>query len=127
MAHHNKIPCLNPFVVLDIVLRITYTVSKSTGKGEGNMATKELKAVTPVGEFSRSTKSSYTHVVVRECGRAKEALANKSTRGVGGRWAKDNGYAVTWHNSKLAAERAADAKYCYDWSAKVVGIYEVGA
>lgn len=104
-----------------------------------------LTAVTPHGTFTRQTATQYTHVVVRECEEARgaaERLANRIQQaqaegwspiaiaknlacGVDARWAKDNGYAVTWHGSEGAARKAADGKYLYDWSARVLGIYEV--
>ncbi|NCU72208.1 MAG: hypothetical protein EBY66_04210 [Candidatus Fonsibacter lacus] len=93
---------------------------------------KTIKVITPVGEFTRSTKSNYTHAVVR-----KSELANniyqqflqtgKKQSGVDGRWIKDCGYAVTYHTSLRSAANVAQQKYPYDPKSEVIGIYEVAA
>lgn len=93
---------------------------------------KTIVAVTPVGLFARTTKSDYTHVVVRESERAKAVYDNflstgKKSFGVNNRWIKDRGFVVTYHNSLRSAENAAKQKYFYDYSSKVIGIYEVAA
>jgi hypothetical protein len=95
------------------------------------MAKMVLKVQTPVGEFNRSTKTAYTHAVVRESERAmgefKDAQNGGHVFGVGQRWAKDRGYAVTWHGSEKAAKKAAEVPYMWDRSAKVVGVFPVEA
>ena len=89
-----------------------------------------IKVITPVGDFTRSTKSNYTHAVVRRSERARAAyeeflLSGQKQSGVDGRWVKDRGFAVTYHTSKRAARNAAKKQYGYDSKAEVVGIYEV--
>jgi aspartokinase len=92
-----------------------------------------IKVVTPVGEFTRSTKSDYTHVVVRKSDKAKSVYdrfvssGEKSGCNVDARWIKDRGYAVTYHNSERAAVNAAKQKYGWDSKSEVIGIYEVAA
>ena len=89
-----------------------------------------LKVNTPYGEFTRSTKTAYTHAVVRTCARAMDTLARKDERGMNsrviGRWIKDRGYAVTWHGSEVAARSAAAKPYGWADSI-VVGIFPVEA
>lgn len=82
-----------------------------------------LRAVTPVGTFTRSTEADYTHVVVRTSEVVTKAVAEGRDR----RWAKDLGFAVTWHSSKAAAEKAAAGAYRYDRNAKLVGVFAVEA
>jgi hypothetical protein len=94
---------------------------------------KTIKVTTPVGEFTRSTKSNYTHAVVRKSERANSryqqflATGEKSGSGVDARWIKDRGFAVTYHTSERAAQNAANQKYGWDWKSEVIGIYEVAA
>ena len=94
---------------------------------------KTIKAITPVGEFTRSTKSDYTHVVVRKSDRAKSvydkfvSTGEKSCSGNDARWIKDRGFVVTYHNSLRSAANAAKQKYFYDYKSEVIGIYEVAA
>ena len=90
-----------------------------------------LTAKTPHGTFTRSTNTKYTYVVVRKSAKAEAVYAKKlagekvSKCGVDAKWAKDSGFVVTWHGNRAAAEKAAAAKYCYDWSALVLGVYAV--
>jgi hypothetical protein len=95
------------------------------------MSKKTLKAVTPFGEFNRTTGSNYTHIVVWHCPRAHKvfqlAVAGDTNDGVDARWIKDQGYGVTWHGSVAAAAKAAKGHYVYDLSSKVAGIFEVAA
>lgn len=90
---------------------------------------KTLKINTPHGEFTRQTNTPYTHAVVRNCPRAMEAFERKQIQGkvfgVSQRWAKDRGFAVTWHGSEQTARNAATSKYEWDHSATVVGIFPV--
>ena len=96
-----------------------------------------LKISTTCGEFSRTTATAYTHAVVWDCPRAREIYEGVQSgdefhirmarSGVNRRWNNDRGFAVTWHSSASAAEKAAAGKYVWDWSAKVVGIFEVAA
>jgi len=94
---------------------------------------KTIKVTTPVGEFTRSTKSDYTHVVVRKSDRAKSVYdkfsssGEKSCLGVDARWIKDRGFVVTYHTSLRSAANAAKQKYFYDSKSEVIGIYEVAA
>jgi hypothetical protein len=94
---------------------------------------KTIKVTTPVGEFTRNTKSDYTHAVVRKSERANFryqqflATGEKSGSGVDARWIKDRGFAVTYHTSERAAHNAANQKYGWDWKSEVIGIYEVAA
>ena len=94
---------------------------------------KTIKVTTPVGEFTRSTKSDYTHVVVRKSDRAKSVYdkfsssGEKSGCGTDARWIKDRGFVVTYHTSLRSADNAARQKYFYDSKSEVVGIYEVAA
>ena len=94
---------------------------------------KTIKVTTPVGEFTRTTKSDYTHVVVRKSDRAKSVYekflssGDKSGSGVDARWIKDRGFAVTYHASLRSAANAANQKYGWDYKAEVIGIYEVAA
>ena len=91
----------------------------------------KLIANTPVGQFSRTTNTSYQYVVVRNSKRAKESLeffqqTNKlSSLATEQRWIKDNGFAVTWHGSKQSADKSALGSYSWDKSATLVGVYEV--
>jgi hypothetical protein len=94
---------------------------------------KTIKVTTPVGEFTRSTKSDYTHVVVRKSDRAQSVYdkfvttGEKSGSGVDARWVKDRGFVVTYHTSLRSAANAAKQKYFYDSKSQVIGIYEVAA
>jgi hypothetical protein len=88
-----------------------------------------LTVKTPHGTFTRSTDNAYTHVVVRVCSTSKEAFANKVKGGVYGRWAKDEGFMVSWHKSYAAAQKASLQAAAYDLRRDQVllGIYAVGA
>ena len=94
---------------------------------------KTIKVITPVGEFTRNTKSDYTHAVVRKSERANFryqqflATGEKSGSGVDARWIKDCGFVVTYHNSLRSAGNAAKKIYRYDPKSEVIGIYEVAA
>jgi hypothetical protein len=94
---------------------------------------KTIKVATPFGEFTRTTKSDYTHAVVRKSDRAKSvhdkfvSSGEKSGSGVDARWIKDRGFAVTYHTSERAARNAAKQQYAYDSKTEVIGIYEVAA
>lgn len=96
------------------------------------MAKKTLKIETPVGEFTRSTDTAYTHAVVRTSVRAAAVLAsfNAGTykyrlSGVDARWIKDRGHAVTWHSSEAAARAAASKPYGWDKETTLVGVFAV--
>jgi hypothetical protein len=80
-----------------------------------------LKINTPYGEFTRTTGTAYTHVVVSHpvsrCGKpivsAAELHANlvadgNRTSGVMARVMKDRGYLVSWHASEANARKAAE-------------------
>ena len=88
-------------------------------------------AITPVAIFKRITNTAYKYVVVRNSPRAKEAFdlfskcGNWPTLATDKRWIRDNGYAVTWHSSKQAAEKSALGSYSWDNQATLVGVYEV--
>lgn len=84
-----------------------------------------LKVETSVGQFTRTTATAYTHAVVRTCAAATRALEGNYKGGVYGRWAKDRGYAVTWHGSAAAAAKAAATPYVWDLKAVVVGVFAV--
>jgi hypothetical protein len=90
----------------------------------------KLQANTPVGTFSRETKSQYKAIVVWNSPRAK-ACFDKAQQtgiypksGVDTRWVKDNGFAVTWHGSKASALKATK-NYLYDGNATVAGVFEL--
>lgn len=83
-----------------------------------------LKVSTPVGEFTRTTGTNYTHVVVWNSPRAM-AEQKAGSGGVQGRWAKDLGHGVTWHMSEGAARKAASSKYQWDHAATLVGVFAV--
>jgi len=93
---------------------------------EGNKTMKNtLKAKTPHGTFTRLTNNSYTHVVVRSSERAKKAVGSNEKFGAEARWAKDNGFIVSWHSGKTNAEKAASKIDAWDRDAVVLGIYKV--
>src|SRR5262245_8153890 len=88
------------------------------------------KITTQVGEFTRKATKPYSHAVVRTSPRAMGAFeraqaGHKSGSNVNQRWAKDRGFAVTWHGSEAAARKAAAAPYIWDLSTQVVGIFAV--
>lgn len=89
------------------------------------MTKTKLTAVTPVGTFTRETFTPYTHIVVWRSERAAKALTEDRTGGVAGRWAKDNGFGVTWHSSERAANNAAGGVYKWDGRAELVGVFAV--
>ncbi len=83
------------------------------------MAKQTLKISTPCGEFTRTTNTAYTHVVVSfatsRCGETFDTpdavaayCAKYGKSGVHGRVAKDRGYIVSWHKSFAAALYAAE-------------------
>lgn len=95
---------------------------------------KTLIIKTPHGEFTRTTGTAYTHAVVRSCPRAMEAFEAsqndpENTRrwkgGVTGRWAKDRGFAVTWHKSEASARSAASKPYGWSRTSTVLGVFAV--
>ena len=92
---------------------------------------KTLTINTPVGTFTRKTNTNYTHIVVRNSPCAmrvfEESKTQKSISGREQRFAKDNGYAVTYHTSHQAAINAAESRYRWDNETTVIGIYEVAA
>lgn len=81
------------------------------------MAKQTLKISTPHGEFTRTTDTAYTHVVVAvpasRCGTVYASAADLAARlvgsdsGVMARVLKDRGYIVSWHSSEVAAQKAA--------------------
>lgn len=87
-----------------------------------------LTVETTVGTFTRNTNSDYKAVVVWNCPRAKSYFekfaGQKNNTGVGARWVKDNGFAVTWHGSKAAALKATK-QYQYDANSTLVGVFEL--
>ena len=87
----------------------------------------KLTAKTPHGVFTRNTNNAYTHVVVRVCSMSKEAFEKKEKGGVYGRWAKDQGFMVSWHSSHEAAKKASLQPVAYDLRKDqiVLGIYPV--
>lgn len=86
---------------------------------------KTLTAKTPHETFTRTTNTKYTHVVVRKSQRAIDALQSKYNSGLEARFKKDKGFAVTWHSSYAAAQKAARTWYGWDPKSVVLGIYEV--
>ena len=84
-----------------------------------------LTAKTAHGTFTRNTNSKYTHVVVRKSQRAIDALQSEYKCGLEARFKKDKGFAVTWHSSHAAAQKAANSFYAWDRESVVLGIYEV--
>lgn len=102
------------------------------------MSKKILKAETTVGEFTRTTNSEYTHIVVWNSPRVArfvslvnsgdERAVRKSKGGNAARWLKDRGFGVTWHGSAAAAQKAAAGRFSWDGSdATLVGVFEVAA
>lgn len=85
-----------------------------------------LHVDTSVGHFTRQTDTNYTHVVVWRSPRALGSLTSAHKSGVSARWAKDNGFGVTWHSSGKAAE-AATRSYKWDDNATLVGVFAVRA
>lgn len=91
--------------------------------------TTKLKAVTPHGIFTRKTATPYRYVVVRDCKRSHDTYLRflddgDKREGVAGRWIKDFGYAVTWHQNIATATNAAKGEY--DWAdSTVLGIFPV--
>jgi len=91
----------------------------------------KLIANTPVGIFKRTTDTAYQYVVVRTSPRAKETLdlflqcGNWPSLATDKRWIRDNGFAVTWHSSKQAADKSASGSYSWDNEATLVGVYQV--
>jgi len=92
---------------------------------------KTLTVNTPVGLFTRKTNTAYTHIVVRRSPRAmqifEESKTQKFISSIDKRFAKDSGYAVTYHTSLKAAANAAESRYRWDNETTVIGIYEVAA
>lgn len=87
------------------------------------MAKQTLKAVTPVGTFTRETDSGYKFVTVWASPRAAKSAASEYAgrrSGVDARWSKDQGYGVTWHY-----ERPTPAAYKWDRAATLVGVFAV--
>lgn len=102
------------------------------------MSKKKLNATTPAGQFTRTTASQYSHVVVWNSPRAMklftrvlngdEVAISNSKSGVYARWVKDRGHGVTWHSSVFAAKKAAaHGNYAWDGESTLVGIFDVAA
>lgn len=103
------------------------------------MATKfKLKITTPHGEFTRTATRPYMFAVVRTSDRAERELATYQAEtdpqrlrwmrgGVGGRWIKDRGFAVTWHSDERTARNAAAKPYMWDSKCGPAEIYPVEA
>jgi hypothetical protein len=110
-------------------LRVLRAFSVRVSSG-GEVVTRKpaLVCTTPHGTFTRKTAAAYTHVCVWQSdGIAKRAAVPgvNSGGGVVARWAKDNGYATTWHKTADAAARAVEAGYSWDASAKCLGVFPV--
>ena len=86
--------------------------------------TKTATVTTPVGTFSRATASEYTHINVWTSPFISKEKTVRS--GVWARWAKDNGFGVTWHKTEEAA-RKASAKYGWEPNATLVGTFPVSS
>lgn len=93
-----------------------------------------LTAYTRVGQFTRTTATPYTHIVVWASSRATTVAAEAAAgeRGIEligktAQWVKDRGYGVTWHKTERAAAAAAAGKWVWDLSAVLVGVFAVGA
>lgn len=79
-----------------------------------------LKINTPMGEFTRTTATAYTHVVVAiaasRCGEkfngpedcAAHCAPHAWSGGIHARILKDRGYIVSWHSSETNARKAAE-------------------
>jgi hypothetical protein len=102
------------------------------------MAKKTLLVRTPYGDFTRTTNTAYTHVVVAvpasRCGKTFESAADLAAKltaegnhksGVMARVLKDRGYIVSWHSTAAAALRAADAGNSAYFSTKPGQVFAV--
>lgn len=89
---------------------------------------KTLKATTPHGIFNRKTANQYTHIVVRVSESSQRALQeNRKGSGTWGRWAKDNGFIVSWHRGFDNAQKASKQKACGVSESTMLGIFPVDA
>jgi len=92
---------------------------------------KTLLTITSVGQFTRNTNLNYKYIVVRNSPRAKEAYClyhnnnYRSSLATDKRWVKDNGFAVTWHESLESATNSASKPYSWDKKTSLVGIFHV--
>lgn len=89
-----------------------------------------LTAVTPVGTFTRTTATPYTHIVVWNSSRAMDVYRKHlefgtERSGVDARWVKDHGFGVTWHTSERTARAAACKPYTWEAAATHVGVFPV--
>ena len=90
----------------------------------------KLSITTPVGTFTRNTNTSYKAVVVWKSPRAERDVADilasgGKLSGVDARWAKDNCFGTTWHGTREAALKAAQAGYKWDGEATLVGVFNI--
>jgi hypothetical protein len=83
---------------------------------------KILRAVTPVGTFTRATATPYKFVKVWTSARFQKYATTRASVGKPGQWHKDKGYDVTWHQTREAADRA---KCKWDSNAELVGVFAV--
>jgi hypothetical protein len=111
------------------------------------MSKPTLTVTTPFGVFSRNTDTPYTHAVVslavsRTIGfddNDQPIVANWETAeqfrqwlgcakvGVFGRFAKDNGYVLSYHSSEAAARKAADKGNSPYVTTRTLGVFPVDA
>lgn len=110
------------------------------------MAKRIVTVNTPVGTFTRTTATPYTHAVVRaitatygKCDENGKLTGDVATTpaefaaecaghwGVYGRYAKDHGYVVSYHATEAAARKAAADATKDRWYviSKVVGVFPV--
>lgn len=84
-----------------------------------------LTIETPVGNFTRTTNAPYKFATVWASNRAMVEAQHvrdgqRRARGVAARWAKDNGYGITWHFEQPTAK-----SYKWDPEATLVGVFPV--
>jgi hypothetical protein len=81
---------------------------------------KILKAITPVGTFTRATATEYKFAKVWSAPRFQKYATTRASVGKPGQWHKNKGYEVTFHTTRKSAE-AAKCKWVSD--ATLVGIF----
>lgn len=102
------------------------------------MAKSTLTVSTPFGTFSRQTNTPYTHAVVSEPvarfdfpeGKTPDELrahivATAGKGGVFGRFAKDQGYVISYHCSEASARKAADKGNTPYLTTRSLGVFPV--
>lgn len=91
---------------------------------------RELMAKTPHGVFKRKTAANYQFVNVWNSPRAKAVFdaamagGKRNSYGSAAKCVKDHGHVVTWHRTKAAADKGAQAGWGEDGSS-LAGTYSV--